>query len=304
MQAEMYHDQPFLFVAPILTKLLKDGTADAAELLEQLDCASKTLIFFAVNNHEGEKQGGSHWNLIVFSKTEKAFFDFDSLRPSNAAASSKLAEKIGLILKCSNASVISVNCRQQLNDFDCGCFVLAHAQWIADNFKAHGNVSSVGLLPAGMAHEKRNEMQALIGAMTEAKINTEEELFEEESTSKKPRLFLMLSDFHPNAAPDFKVDKTIPIDECIKAASKKLNIKIAEAPRLSESPGTFAISEDLIRESIAMKINLRILPEASQAGNILGKSMIEAKVSSKTDGKGSRSECMLVSFHFHSFSFY
>lgn len=58
MQDEMFADQPFLFVVPIITKLLKDGTAKAEDFLP-LDCKAKSLVFFALNNHEGSYQGGT-----------------------------------------------------------------------------------------------------------------------------------------------------------------------------------------------------------------------------------------------------
>lgn len=299
MQAELFGDQPYLFVPPMVSKLLKDGAANAEEFLVPLGSATKTLIFFAVNNHEGNSQGGEHWNLVVFSKGEKTFFDFDSSRPGNATATRKLVEKLALALNCGQTRLVAVNCRQQMNSFDCGCFVLAHAQWIANHVKAHVTVADVGLLPAGMADAKRAEMQNLIGMMAEIYKQSEDVI--EEVIDKKPRQFLLLTDLHPSAPLDFKLDDKMIPHKAIEAAAEKLKMKIAKAPRLSKSPRAFSISTELLREFIAMRINLRMDHDALHAGNILSSSMVQVTLERGTNQKAAYDEFLMASSLFQSF---
>lgn len=74
MQAELYHSEPFL-----MTSLRKDGTADdAVFFLELLDFASKTVIFFALNDQ---------------------FYDFGS---------SRHVEKIVIALSCGTAASLKI----------------------------------------------------------------------------------------------------------------------------------------------------------------------------------------------------
>lgn len=74
--------------------------------------------------------------------------------------------------------------------------------------------------------------------------------------------------------------------------TKKLKLKIAKEPHLSKNSRAFAISTDLLRESIAMKITQRMDLDAIKAGNVVSSSMIKANLKHKS---------LMASSHFYNF---
>lgn len=65
--------------------------------------------------------------------------------------------------------------------------------------------------------------------------------------------------------------------EKFKAARKAFNVKISEAPRLSSDPKAFRIKKELVEESIAFKINKKILSEALELGNFVTNEMLKPR---------------------------
>lgn len=74
-----------LFVSPEVTQCIKMvQSEDIKFFLEPLNMDMKHFVFFALNdNNSPDMAGGSHWSLLVYSKTESCFYHFDSSSGSN-----------------------------------------------------------------------------------------------------------------------------------------------------------------------------------------------------------------------------
>lgn len=78
-------NKDLLFVSPEVTQCIKMVQASDIKLfLEPLGIDKKKFVFFALNdNNSPDVAGGSHWSLLVYSKSDSCFFHVDSLSGSN-----------------------------------------------------------------------------------------------------------------------------------------------------------------------------------------------------------------------------
>jgi sentrin-specific protease 8 len=156
-----------LFVPPAVTQLLKMSPAEETKkILEPLNPGNrKKLIFFAVNDNESTRAGGTHWSLLVFSQVEETFFSFDSMRSLNRKATKKIVELLKLGLNCPSATLHEHDCTLQINSYDCGIHLLANVENIATYFLDQGVVRHVPKVPHSMVFEMRQEILELIEEM-------------------------------------------------------------------------------------------------------------------------------------------
>jgi sentrin-specific protease 8 len=133
------------FISPAVTQLIKMSPAeDTRSILKPLDQhRTKKLSFFAVNDNESAGAGGTHWSLLVFSKSEQTFFNFDSVFGQNRPAAKKLADLLTEAFNCPTAIFQDHDCTQQTNSHDCGIHLLANAEHIANFFLETGVVKNV-----------------------------------------------------------------------------------------------------------------------------------------------------------------
>jgi Ulp1 protease family, C-terminal catalytic domain len=133
------------------------GAADAEQQAEALHLASRALILFAVNDNPfvDEADGGTHWTLLAYMRSDRTFSHYDSGHSdSNDAAARGIAAKLapvlgydmcnavtytsaiaGMPILTGPANCRAVSCRagysfttpnvpKQCNGFDCGMHVL------------------------------------------------------------------------------------------------------------------------------------------------------------------------------------
>ena len=77
------------------------GAADAEQQAEALQLASRALILFAVNDNPfaDEADGGTHWTLLAYMRSEHTFSHYDSGHGgSNDAAACGIAAKLAPVL--------------------------------------------------------------------------------------------------------------------------------------------------------------------------------------------------------------
>lgn len=261
--------EKLIFIQPILTQLVKAGTGSASSYLDPLNVASKDLLLFALNNHMGSNEGGLHWSLVAYSRSDNAFYSFDSKGTFNLDSAKLLVKELAVALRCPAARLIQVRCRQQGNGYDCGVWVIAHAEQVGLYFLAHGTLRNIPQLEADLAKLKRREVLDLVTELSIRQLSSAQP-----PSSKKGRKFLMLQDFHGGAAPKFAQENGKSPSQNLFNAASELTTKIAKADRVSTDPRAFGVAPELVLESIVMRINNRMLPEAIDAGNVLTGEML------------------------------
>ena len=133
-----------LFVPPSVAQLLKLSKPEDIEgLLKPLKPDQQRVIFFAVNDNESSRGGGTHWSLLVFSRKENTFFSFDSLMGLNRSASLRISSLLRFGLNCPTADFIEHPSTPQINAYDCGIHLLANAEHIANHYITTGTVNRV-----------------------------------------------------------------------------------------------------------------------------------------------------------------
>jgi sentrin-specific protease 8 len=155
----------FDILGPEVTQAIKmmGNRDDVNEIfLNPLNPASRSHIIFAVNDNSSDKAGGSHWSLCVFSKDENVFHHFDSLTGSNKTPCSSLVKILQSCLNCGDAELINVPCLQQSNGYDCGIFVLCHADLVCQTLAKRESINSIKKLQIKKVHVKRNETLQII----------------------------------------------------------------------------------------------------------------------------------------------
>lgn len=160
--------QDFLFVSPQVTQLLKmieRRVEEAKCLLDPLHPHTKKFLFFPVNNNEDEGPGGTHWNLLVYSKPENTFYSFDSHNNYNNFATAKIVDVLRVILKCPTAYFISCPSAQQRNMYDCGIYVICNVENIINHIISDGTLRHVSQLNYDCVVEKRSEILRMIESL-------------------------------------------------------------------------------------------------------------------------------------------
>ena len=114
------------FVRPALVYLLFTTKSDVG-----LNLASKTLIFFPINDGIQDQSYGSHWSLLVYKRICNSFYYFDSMGNSNLDIAISFKNAIHNIFPA-GSGFVKISTPQQSNGFDCGAFIIAITQILAE----------------------------------------------------------------------------------------------------------------------------------------------------------------------------
>lgn len=136
-----------------------------AFILNPLSPANYEFIMFAVNDNSSVGAGGSHWSLCVFSKPDKTFFHFDSSSGSNKSSCVKIVKILKSCLSCEAAGIKDVKCLQQRNSYDCGTFLLCHADLICSAIDKGKDLTSLPKLQPETVATKRREMVQIVQSL-------------------------------------------------------------------------------------------------------------------------------------------
>jgi len=134
-------------ISPEVTHFIKlssssDGESLPLEIfLEPLDLGKKQFVLMAINDQtDSDAPGGSHWSLLVYSRSADTFVHFDSAS-SNHRDASRVANRVYPFLGSQNSSlssssvphvIESQHAVKQSNGYDCGMFLISHAQCLVD----------------------------------------------------------------------------------------------------------------------------------------------------------------------------
>lgn len=155
-----------LFVSPEVTQCMKlMSDVELKSLIEHLNANKKLFIFFALNDNESHRAGGTHWSLLVFSRPERTFFHFDSLGNSNQDAMQQFVNRIKEAFDCRICHMKPIRCLQQSNSYDCGIHVLCMTDNIADYVNRFECVNGVEPLHHDTISAKRGELLKLISSL-------------------------------------------------------------------------------------------------------------------------------------------
>ncbi|KAK9883794.1 hypothetical protein WA026_001989 [Henosepilachna vigintioctopunctata] len=158
-------NKAMLCVPPQVTQCVKMVAAnEIGAFLEPLKAHKKSLILFALNDHEFcEAAGGTHWSLLVFSKLDSKIYHFDSCRGLNRNQAVEFGQKLcSYFGKSFDNGVIEANCLQQNNNYDCGVHVLCNAEHIIQFISRSNTVEGCPLLDIGTVAGFRRKMLEII----------------------------------------------------------------------------------------------------------------------------------------------
>lgn len=141
-------------IAPEVTQFIKlSSSGDGGEdiplelFLEPLKLEEKNFVFLAINDQEdSESAGGNHWSLLVYARNIDAFVHFDSAS-YNRSDADRVARKVAPFLSSSNSFssprfIESSLAAKQTNSFDCGMFLITHAETILERLTPSSRCSS------------------------------------------------------------------------------------------------------------------------------------------------------------------
>lgn len=134
-------------------------------ILEPLDVKNRDFLIFAINNNDQDEAGGSHWSLCVFSKPENSFFHFDSSGYFNHMPCDSLVKIMKKCLQIPNAEFQRVDCLQQNNSYDCGIYVLCHANLVCKTIMKSKMLRDVKKLNCKSITTKRFEVIEIIQSL-------------------------------------------------------------------------------------------------------------------------------------------
>lgn len=131
------YSEQLALLNPCCTKLIKfSKDCDVKEIIQCLSLQKKNYIFNAIN--DGTITGwntGTHWSLLVFSRPNKTFYYYDSLRGYNSDHAHEVAKKLIPHLGLRDpADFLQQECPQQSNGFDCGLHIIANVDILMKHF--------------------------------------------------------------------------------------------------------------------------------------------------------------------------
>ncbi|CAL4160765.1 unnamed protein product [Meganyctiphanes norvegica] len=134
-----------VFVRPAMTHMIKvsNDENDIKMIIEDLGLRKADYAFFPVNNNLSEKEGGSHWSLMIFSRKENTFYHLDPIIGMNDGSVALLIKKL-IDINTKFPEVKYVMCPRQRNGYDCGPYTLMFAEKIAENIEAGTELTKIG----------------------------------------------------------------------------------------------------------------------------------------------------------------
>ncbi|CRL04868.1 CLUMA_CG017921, isoform A [Clunio marinus] len=135
---------------------------DCVEVLRPLKPDKRKLLLFAVNDNDSARAGGTHWSLLVYSRDEGTFFNFDSLSDFNTSNARKIFTTLKNLLNCPFGNFKHERSAQQTNSYDCGIYLLVNAENVCNNFLLRRRVQDTPIASLGSINAKRQEILSII----------------------------------------------------------------------------------------------------------------------------------------------
>jgi len=169
LQTELLKDlDKVTLIGPEVTQFVKlVSSAEVPSILGSMQLQEKDLIMFAVNSMQDmHRAGGSHWSLLAYSRHREEWLHYDSSYNYNLSEAESLAKKVAATLDAKSSRVTNVNdCLQQKNGYDCGCFLLKHAELLIQTYVKDRTMKSVPKLERDEVDGSRKDLIKLITSL-------------------------------------------------------------------------------------------------------------------------------------------
>ncbi|PWA98878.1 Peptidase C48, SUMO/Sentrin/Ubl1 [Artemisia annua] len=159
--SSFYPSKHILLVPPAITYWIMNcpDTNSLKDFLKPLNLPSKKLIIFPVNNNDdmSRADGGNHWSLLAYEKTDNLFVHHDSLGDMNKSHAKCLYNTLVPYIGASYPipSYFEYECGPlQDNGYDCGLYVLATTKVICDWYDSY--LKEIGHLWFSLVWEQVN----------------------------------------------------------------------------------------------------------------------------------------------------
>ena len=155
-----------LFVSPEIVQCIKIVPSSEADVfLGPLKPEKRNFIFFPLNDNSRDAAGGTHWSLLVFSRPENTFYNFDSLGNFNAPTARKMFRILREVLKCPTAFFEDHPSASQQNGFDCGIHVLCNVSEVTRHVLRTGQVEGTPIASSYEIKHKRDELLLILKSL-------------------------------------------------------------------------------------------------------------------------------------------
>lgn len=156
-----------LFVSPEIVQCIKIANlnTEANVFLGPLKPEKRDFIFFPLNDNSKDAAGGTHWSLLVFSRPENTFYNFDSLGNFNAPTAMTMYRILKVVLKSPNACFENHQSARQQNAFDCGIFVICNVSEISRHVLRTGHVEGTPIASTVEIENKREDIKLIINTL-------------------------------------------------------------------------------------------------------------------------------------------
>jgi len=169
LQTELFKDlEKVSLIGPEVSQFVKlVSSAEVPSILGSMQLQEKELIIFAVNSMQDMlRAGGSHWSLLVYSRLREEWLHYDSSSNYNLSEAESLAKKVAATIDAKSSRVSSVNdCLQQKNGYDCGCFLLKHAEMLIHTFVKDNTLKCIPKLERDEVDGTRKNLTKLITSL-------------------------------------------------------------------------------------------------------------------------------------------
>lgn len=217
-------DACFHIFNPIISHALK-SVHDYNHFLDYLDLKNKKYLIIPINDaQELEKNGGSHWSLLVLIMQESTFYYLDSSGNHNIQHAKIVMKKLTTYLgpQLVEPKLIVLECAQQINSYDCGIYVIMTVEELLVNFLTIGELDMCnfrGVAPHGNDLIKKRSVLAY--------------LFLQHNKLNKEAIFSLLEEnFFIGHKEEVSHNNLRLLTQRIKYLEKELEEKTAEVSKL------------------------------------------------------------------------
>jgi sentrin-specific protease 8 len=146
----LVEENKIIFLNPNFTQILKINN-DMGQLIEvfldPLEVLKTEVIIFPINNNSTATiAGGSHWSIMAIYKNEHRFVHYDSFHSANKEIAIKIYNKFKSYFQCNHFHE-EITCPQQSNTSDCGVYLLAIADAIANSLLTKTSLDLTRITP-------------------------------------------------------------------------------------------------------------------------------------------------------------
>ncbi|KAA3672186.1 sentrin-specific protease 8 [Paragonimus westermani] len=163
-----------LLLDPPLTQIIKLSDPHTSfSLLDSLNCIDKDWIFHILNDSPSPTEsGGTHWSLLLVSRSLSATYHLDSLSSGANCDSARLVAR-SMALYFNNPAfekVQRLDVVEQINSSDCGVYTIVFLEFLCskllDNDTSWKNTGLVSEFFHQQTASKRNSLKQLISSLS------------------------------------------------------------------------------------------------------------------------------------------